>query len=498
MLFLAVLIIPDGGLRGQGSSVRPPEPVGPVPSMRQLMWQNMEFCGFVHFTVNTFTDKEWGYGDEPESVFNPTDFDAGEMVRIAKNAGMKGIVLTAKHHDGFCLWPSKLTEHSVKRSPWKNGGGDVVKEFADACALQGMKFGVYLSPWDRNNTSYGTPAYIDFYRGQLTELLTNYGNIFEVWFDGANGGGGFYGGARATRTIDRRTYYDWPGTWKLVRQLQDNAVMFSDVGPDLRWVGNENGVAGETCWSSYTPVGEHGDEPAPGYVRSELGEQGQPDGKYWLPAECDVSIRPGWFYHPAEDTLVKSPETLYNLYFESVGRNASLLLNVPPDRRGRFDDADIHALMGLRKLLDETFSHDLAKGARVEASNVRSNDPRFGASNVVDDDSSNYWATDDSITSGKLTLSFGEPKTFNVIMLQEYIPLGQRIGKFSVEISNGEGWKTVAGGTTIGHKRLLRIPALTATKVRLNILQSKPCPTLSRIGLFRSPDVGPGDNPPHN
>ncbi len=291
---------------------------GPIPSARQLRWQEMEFYGFLHFSINTFTDKEWGYGDELPALFNPTDFDANEIASIAKEVGMKGLILTAKHHDGFCLWPSQYTEHSVKNSPWKNGKGDVVKDLAEACRRHGLKFGVYLSPWDRNYKDYGRLEYIRYYRNQLRELLANYGEIFEVWHDGANGGDGYYGGAIETRRINRKTYYGWPETWALTRQLQPQAALFSDVGPDIRWVGNESGYAGETCWATYSPVGEGGGEPAPGDTRYQEGIAGHRDGKFWLPAECDVSIRPGWFYHAREDSLVKSSAQLFELYCQSV------------------------------------------------------------------------------------------------------------------------------------------------------------------------------------
>ncbi len=467
--------------------VSPPAPHNPIPSERQLRWQEMEFYGFLHFSINTFTDKEWGYGDESPALFNPTDFDANEIARIAKEAGMKGLILTAKHHDGFCLWPSPYTEHSVKNSPWKNGKGDVVKEMAEACRNHGLKFGVYLSPWDRNHKDYGTPEYIKYYRNQLRELLTNYGEIFEVWHDGANGGDGYYGGARETRRIDRKTYYSWPETWALTRQLQPQAVIFSDVGTDIRWVGNENGYAGETCWATYSPVGEDGGEPAPGDTRYREGIEGHRDGKFWLPAECDVSIRPGWFYHASEDSLVKSPARLFELYFQSVGRNAALLLNVPPDRRGRWHENDVKALRDFKRLLDQTLARDFAAGATVTASNVRGYDRRFTAKNVVDGKKETYWATDDSVTTAFLVLALRQKSTFNCLMLQEHIALGQRVESFSVERWEGGAWVSAASGTTIGHKRLLCFPNVTTDKVRLIIHQAKACPTISKIGIFHAP-----------
>ncbi|MCG3120743.1 MAG: hypothetical protein ALAOOOJD_03571 [bacterium] len=469
------------------AQIQPPLPLPPIPTARQLAWHELEYYGFLHFTMNTFTDKEWGFGDESPALFNPTDFDANAIARIAKEVGMKGLILTAKHHDGFCLWPSQYTEHSVKNSLWKNGKGDVVKELAEACRRCGLKFGVYLSPWDRNHKDYGTPQYVEYYRNQLRELLTNYGEIFEVWHDGANGGDGFYGGARESRTIDRRTYYDWPTTWSLVRQLQPNAVIFSDVGPDIRWVGNENGYAGETCWAMYDPGGVNGDAPAPGYTRDKEGIEGHRDGKQWLPAECDVSIRPGWFYHANQDSLVKSPEKLFELYFQSVGRNGSLLLNVPPDRRGRWHENDVQALRGFKHLLDQTFARDLVAGAKVTASNVRGNDSRFAAQNMIDDKQETYWATDDSVTRASSVLTLPKAETFNCVRLQEHIALGQRVESFEVAQGDGNHWTIVASGTTIGHKRLLRFPSVTADKVRVTILQAKACPIISRIGIFNAP-----------
>jgi len=387
----------------------------------------------------------------------------------------------------FCLWPSRYTEHSVKNSPWKNGKGDVVKELVDACRRHGLKFGVYLSPWDRNHKDYGKPEYVQYYRNQLRELLSNYGEVFEVWHDGANGGDGYYGGSREARTIDRTKYYDWPATWSLIRQLQPKAVIFSDVGPDIRWVGNENGYAGETCWAMYDPIGFNGDAPAPGYTRDKEGIEGHRNGTQWLPAECDVSIRPGWFYHAAQDSLVKTPEKLFELYFQSVGRNGSLLLNVPPDRRGRWHENDVQALRGFKHLLDQCFSRNLAAGAEVVGSNVRGNGRQFAAGNTVDQNKETYWATDDSVTSASLVLTLQRDSTFNCVMLQEHIALGQRIEAFAVERWDGQAWMPIASGTTIGHKRLLRFPTVTAGRVRLTIHKAKACPTISNFGIFQTP-----------
>src|SRR5215831_11366030 len=293
-------VAPRGRAVSSAARVTSPAPYGPLPSARQLRWHELEFYGFLHFSVNTFTDKEWGYGDESPSVFNPTDFDADQIVRTAKAAGMKGLILTAKHHDGFCLWQSKFTDHSVKQSPWRDGRGDVVKEISAACQKYGLKFGIYLSPWDRNRADYGQHDYPTYFRQQLRELLTQYGPIFEVFFDGANGGSGYYGGARETRQIDRETYYDWPAVWELVRKLQPDACLFSDAGPDVRWVGNERGLAGETCWATLNKQ-----DFVPGRADVRRLNRGDRSGAFWVPAEADVSIRPGWFYHAREDDQVR-------------------------------------------------------------------------------------------------------------------------------------------------------------------------------------------------
>jgi alpha-L-fucosidase len=474
------------------SAAEPPAPYGPVPSARQLLWHERELYGFLHFTVNTFTDKEWGYGDESPAVFDPTDFDADQIVGAAKAGGMRGLVLTAKHHDGFCLWPSKLTEHSVKNSRWRGGKGDVVREIADACRRQGLAFGVYLSPWDRNHAEYGRPAYLGYYRGQLRELMTGYGPLFEVWFDGANGGDGYYGGAREKRTIDRRTYYDWPGTWQVVRDLQPDATMFSDAGPDVRWVGNEKGIAGDPSWATLNR-----DDFAPGEADEARLNRGDRPGTHWLPAECDVSIRPGWFYHAAEDDKVKTPRDLLDLYYQSVGRGASFLLNLPPDRRGRIHESDERSLRGFRQLLDATFGTDLARGARASASSVRGSGSRFAAANVLDGRRDTYWATDDAVTTPELVLELGRPVTFNVVSLREYLPLGQRVEDWALDAWRDGAWHELARGTAIGSRRLWRGSDVTTDRVRLRITKAPVCPALSELALHREPpdarsrEVGP-------
>ena len=462
----------------------PPAPYGPVPTPRQLRWHEMEFYGFVHFTVNTFTDKEWGYGDEAEKIFNPTDFDADQIASTAKMAGMKGLILTCKHHDGFCLWPSKYTQHSVKNSTWKNGKGDVAGELSRACRKQGLRFGVYLSPWDCNHKDYGRPEYITYYRNQLRELLTQYGEIFTVWFDGANGGRGYYGGARETRKIDARTYYDWDNTRAIVRQLMPMAVMFSDAGPDFRWVGNESGFAGDPCWATINAAGRY-----PG-GSSEGLTSGERPGTDWIPAECDVSIRPGWFYHAKEDAQVKTPEKLLDIYYKSVGRGACLNLNLPPDRRGKIHENDIQSLREFRRILDATFAKNLAAGANVSASNVRGGAKKYSAQNLLDKDRESYWATDDSMTTPELVLDLGRPTVFNVVSLREYLPLGQRIEAFALDQWKDGQWAEFAKGTSIGNRRLLRLEPVATSKVRLRITQAPVPLALSEFGLYAEPLAG--------
>jgi alpha-L-fucosidase len=480
---LALLLeLPSSGL-----AVQPPARYGPLPSARQLRWQELEIVGFVHFTVNTFTDREWGNGDEDESVFNPTAFDAGQIARTFREGGIKELVLTCKHHDGFCLWPSHYTDHSVRHSPWKNGKGDMVKELAQACRREGLKFGIYLSPWDRNHPDYGRPEYLTYYRAQLRELLTRYGPISEVWFDGANGGDGYYGGARERRSIDNRTYYDWPATWSIVRQLQPGACMFSDAGPDIRWVGNERGVAGETCWATLNAR-----DFAPGRADAKRLNSGDRPGTDWLPAECDVSIRPGWFYHSREDQRVKTLGQLVDLYFKSVGRGATLMLNLPPDRRGLIHETDVESVRGFRRALEALFAHDLAQGARIAASNTRGSERRFSPKNLLDGQRNTYWATDDGVTTPDVVLDLGKPVTFNVVRLREYLPLGQRIEGFALDQWQGGTWTEFASGTSIGNCRLVRTEPVRTEKVRLRIVQAPVCPALSELALFLEPNI-PGN-----
>ena len=464
----------------------PPPPVayGPVPTERQMNWQEMEYYAFIHFSMNTFTDIEWGYGDKDPALFNPTELDTRQWAKVIKEAGMKGVILTAKHHDGFSLWPSEYTEYSVKNSPWKNGKGDLLKELSEACKEYDLKFGVYLSPWDRNHPDYGKPEYITYFRNQLKELLTNYGDVFEVWFDGANGGSGYYGGANENRSVDRKTYYDWENTYKLVRELQPNAMLFSDAGPDTRWCGTEEGWVGETNWSTLNR-----DEVWPGFPDYHELRYGHEDGTHWVPAEVDVSIRPGWFYHQSEDHKVKTLPEMLDIYYNSVGRNATLLLNFPVDPRGLIHESDVERVMELAKSLEADFKDDLAKKATVAASQVRGNAKKYNADKLTDGDKDTYWATDDTVTDATVTLDFGEPTEFNRFLIQEYIPLGQRVQEFSVEAFVDGSWKELAKATTIGYKRILRLPTVKATKLRVHIKQSKACPVISNIEVYRAPKV---------
>lgn len=466
-------------------NIPPPAPYGPLPSERQLAWHDLEYYAFVHFNMNTFTNMEWGMGDEKPEWFNPTELDTRQWARVAKDAGMKGIIITAKHHDGFCLWPSAYTEHSVKNSPWRDGKGDVLRELADACKEYGLKFGIYLSPWDRNHADYGKPEYLGYFRNQLRELLTNYGEVFEVWFDGANGGTGYYGGANENRKIDNRTYYEWDTVFEIVRELQPMACIFSDGGPDVRWVGNEEGWARPTNWCLLKR-----DDFAPGIAENlEHLRAGQEDGTHWLPAEVDVSIRPGWYYHPYEDHKVKTLPQLLDIYYNSVGRNASLLLNFPVDTRGLIHENDVEAVLRLAETLKADFAVDLAKGQKITATNVRGNSGRFSAKKLIDGKKDTYWATNDGVTQTTLTLEFDQPTTLNRLLLQEHIPLGQRVKKFRVEcIKNGD-WQILAEETTIGYKRIIRLPDVNTSRLRITIEDAKAAPVISNLQVFNAPKV---------
>ena len=477
------------------------------PSARQLAWQKLELMAFFHFTVNTFTDQEWGDGTEDPRVFNPTQLDPRQWLCIVRNAGIKLAILTAKHHDGFCLWPSRYTEHSVKHSPYKNGHGDVVREFVEACRAFDVQVGLYLSPWDRHEATYGSDAYNDYFVNHLTELLTGYGPIAEVWFDGACGEG----------PNGKRQVYDWERYYSVIRTLQPDAVI-AISGPDVRWVGNEDGVARENEWSvvSAVDVGRrfaqiNANEGSASNAQKicenlrlsasdlrpdigdahalDLGSRArilEAERLVWYPAECDVSIRPGWFYHAFQDEYVKTPEMLVDLYFKSVGRNAALLLNLPPDPRGLIHEKDVQHLEGMRRILDATFAHNLADGASVTASHAKDG---FPAQAALDGDPDTYWTTEDGQETAVLEYDLGAEKTFNVILLQEHIAVGQRIERFVVEAHTSGGWTPVAQGGTVGYKRLLRCEDTTANRVRVRIEGARVAPTLSQFGLFLKPEA---------
>ncbi|HEV8599427.1 MAG TPA: alpha-L-fucosidase [Gemmatimonadales bacterium] len=434
----AALLLPRGVARGR-----------PAPSRPQLEWQQDELAIFLHFGVNTFTDREWGDGREDPASFAPTKLDARQWARAAKTGGFRAMILTAKHHDGFCLWPSRTTRHSVASSPWREGKGDLVREFTAACRAEGLKAGLYLSPWDRNNPAYGdSPRYNELYCDQLTELLTQYGPIHEVWFDGANGEG----------PNGKRQVYDWPRFWGLVRQLQPKAVMFSDAGPDIRWIGNERGVAGETNWSTMDPAAvPYPGADGPGIIRAL--QQGDPSGTVWRPGETDVSIRPGWFYHPAEDAKVKTVEDLVGLYFTSVGRNSKLLLNVPPTREGLLHDIDAARLRQLRIQLDIVFRDNVAEGSRVRWRPL-------GA------------------RSAAAELDLGRLRTVGIAELAEDIRQGQRVARYRLEGSDGGAWKPLASGTTIGYRKLDRFEPARMRRVRLYVEDAVDAPRPVRIRLF--------------
>ncbi len=461
-----------------------------TPSAKQITWQEMELTGFVHFGINTFTDREWGTGTEDPVLFNPTEFNAEQWVNVLKEAGMKMIIVTAKHHDGFCLWPSRYTEHTVKKSPWKNGNGDVVKEVSEACRAAGLKFGVYLSPWDRHEPAYGdSPKYNIYFRRQLRELLNKYAPVSEVWFDGACAEG----------PNGKRQVYDWASYYRVIRELAPDAVI-AIMGPDVRWVGTETGYGRETEWS-VVPV--QPDEPfseemlkkrpmeglwtPKDLTEKDLGSRDKIYGARvlaWYPSEVDVSIRPGWFYHEAEDEKVKTPEKLLDIYFSSVGRNSVLLLNVPPDKRGLINENDIRSLKRWREILDSTFAVNYAAGAQVQTT---AEGRRYLAHYCVDEDPGTFWYPDKGVEQAQLTFQLKKMSTFDVLMLQENTHIGQRIEGFYLEAWTGDSWKKVTGGTTVGYKRILRFPPVTSGSVRLKITSARARPTLQTFGLYKIP-----------
>jgi alpha-L-fucosidase len=464
-----------------------PAPVNPVPSPAQLQWQRMEVNAFVHFGPNAFTGAEWGTGREQPAIFNPTALDARQWARTFKAAGMKGVVVTAKHHDGFCLWPTKESTHTVAASPWRGGKGDLLRELSDAAKAEGLKFGVYLSPWDRNHPQYGTPGYNDVFVRMLEDVLTNYGEIFEVWFDGANGEG----------PNGKRQVYDWPRFHEVVRRLQPNAVIFSDAGPGIRWIGNERGEAPITNWANFDR-----DRYLPGTPLSMDLPEGSALGRFYVPGECDVSIRPGWFWRASENARVKSPRRLLDLYEASVGRNCTLLLNVPPDDRGLVHEADVKALTGMRALVDRVYGTSLVPaGATATASStLGGEDVGFRAARVLDTDLDTWWAPAGEARTGSLTIALGGPVTFDRVRLQEYVALGQRVTLFEIEAEVDGRWQRIATGTTIGHTRIVALPVTTASRVRVTIHDARGVPMIASLSLHdtsRGRDVVPADAVAH-
>ena len=464
-------------------SVRPPAPYGALPSDAQLKWQKMETNMFIHFGPNTFTSAEWGDGTESADVFAPSDLDCRQWAATAKAAGMKGIIITAKHHDGFCLWPNPVSGHTVAQSSWRDGKGDVLKELSEACREYGLEFGVYVSPWDRNDPHYGTDEYNDVFRRTLEDVLGRYGEVFEQWFDGACGEG----------PNGKVQVYDWNLFNNTVYKMQPDAVIFSDIGPGCRWVGNEYGSAGSTCWGtinvSWLSQG--------GNIDRGILNSGEMNGEKWVPAETDVSIRPGWFWRESENSRLKSLGNLMKIYYESVGRNSLLLLNVPPDTRGHIYEADSLRLMAFRAALDYVLSVNYAEGAMISASDVRGDSEMFSPANLLNEDYDSYWAVDDGIMTPYVTLEFDSPRTFNRVMLQEYIPLGQRVYSFTVEAMSEDGqWTEIARETTIGYKRIVLVPQTTAVALRVNITGSLACPVLNRLALYQDNISGLGPEGP--
>ena len=455
-----------------------PEPILPIPTPEQVAWQKLETYAFIHFGLNTFNDLEWGYGDTPASTFNPSNLDCDQWVSVVKASGLKGVILTAKHHDGFCLWPTKTTEYSVKNSPWKDGKGDMVKELSEACKRAGLKFGIYLSPWDRNSEHYGTPEYVEIFHAQMEELLTNYGPIFEYWFDGANGGDGYYGGTNERRSIDATTYYQYSRARETIKRLHPSAMIFGGTEADIRWIGNEHGSAGQTNWS---PINEDAN-----YTQFPYGNE---NGNIWLGGECDVSIRPGWFYHKREDHQVHSLAHLTDLYYRSIGRNATFLLNFPVALTGRIHPSDSTRAVEWHKSIQSELRTNLLENISVKASNER-NGSKYAVSNSNDSDWDSYWATNDTVINATLTYDFEKPTTLNRVMIQEYIPLGQRVKKFSVEIEKNGEWisiKTTDAMSTIGYKRILRFQTETADKLRINFIDAKGALCINNVEAFLAP-----------
>jgi len=471
MKYIFIFLLSTFGLAGVQASDKLPK-----PTPLQMEWQKLENIAFVHFSINTFTDMEWGYGNESPALFNPMKLDCRQWVKICKDAGMKGIILTAKHHDGFCLWPSKYTEHSVKNSPWKNGQGDVVREFSDACKEYGLKMGLYLSPWDCNHPDYGKPAYNQYFKNQLTELLTSYGELFEIWFDGANGGRGYYGTDSLHNRSIAADYYDWKGFIEIVQKFQPNCIVHGGGLPDIRWVGNEEGHAAETHWSALRP----NDQFDKSKSHPQQLNTGHENGTIWLPSETDVSLRPGWYYHAFEDHKVKTLPKLIDIYYESVGRNSLLLLNLSPDKRGLVHPVDSARLLEWKRQLDLDFRENLIS----KKSKFSSGEPK-NLKSAFDNNFNTYWQANDN--TGYLEVDFGNEITCNRLLLQEYISEGQRVKSFSVEFWKENKWIELTKATTIGYKRILRFLPVKTQKLRIRIDEALAPPMISTVAVFNAP-----------
>ena len=456
-----------------------PDAIYPIPAEEQIEWQKLETYAFIHFGLNTYNDLEWGYGNTPVSTFNPTNLDCEQWVLTLKQCGMKGVILTAKHHDGFCLWQTKTTDYNIANSPYKGGKGDMVKELSDACRKHGLKFGLYLSPWDRNNAEYGREDYVETYHKQIDELTSNYGELFEFWFDGANGGDGYYGGSNESRSIDAKKYYDYERARDTILKRHPNAMIFGGACQTIRWVGNEQGWAGDTDWCMINPESSENIKHL---------NHGSENGSHWIPAEVDVSIRPGWFYHKREDHQVRTLAHLTDIYYRSVGHNANLLLNFPINLDGKIPALDSIRAMEWHDVIVNDFKDNILKDVKINVDNERGAD--FRAENLIDNDWDTYWATDDDYNFGTVSFSFDKPVKMNRVVLQEYIPLGQRVKDFYMEGElNGKWFKINAYDTlsTIGYKRIVRFNTVELDKLIIYFEESRGPLCINNIEAYCAP-----------
>lgn len=444
-------------------------PVGATPSLRQILWQSTELYGFIHFGLNTFSDREWGFGDDSPGIFNPARLDADQWARTVRDAGMRGLVLVCKHHDGFCLWPTKTTDYNIRHSPWRGGHGDLVGEVSQACQRHGLKFGAYVSPWDRNHADYGRPGYVEVFHRQIEEIITGYGPLFEIWFDAACGADGYFGGARETRRVNPHTYYQWDRVVELVRRHQPTASIFNVR--DIRWIGQENGRTPETCWQTWDSVGV--EEPS-GLTGSGPGSR---NGR-WMPPEVDFPLRRGWFYHSEDQP--RSADSLFESYLQSVGRGATMSLGLAPDRDGLICGEDVAVLTEWRSLLDQTFGVDLLHGASVEPQP----DYDWKSPDVPERDA-RVWV----LPAQKAEISFrwSGPVTGHLVLIEECIELGQRIDRFAVDLLVNGAWQPAGEGTSVGYRRLFVIPGVPAEGLRLRVLEAVAEPIIRKLGFYALP-----------